>query len=199
MARRPTPGTRDRLLEIAARLFEEHGVHAVGLQQIVDECGCGKNMLYREFASKDDLVVAWLEHCNDRWETTVDEVTRPLADDPAAQLVAIVKVSADEASAPGFRGCAIRATNAEFRDADHPAHKVSVEYLTMVRSRFRDLAERADAHDPDQLADRIMLIVDGLLTNGAALGPDGAAQAAVAFATDVVRAATTQPRQAATT
>jgi AcrR family transcriptional regulator len=189
MARKPAPDARERLLESASRLFNERGVHAVGLQQIIGECGCGKNMLYREFASKDDLVVAWLERCQDTWEAIVDGATRPLADDPAGQLVAIVRVSAEEAAVPGYRGCPMRNTRAEFPDPAHPAHQVSVAYVDAVRARLRELAERAGASDPGPLADRLMLILDGLLSNSAMLGPEGAAAAAVDFAQEVIRAA----------
>ena len=195
MARTPTPGGRDRLLASAGRLFEEHGVHTVGLQQIIDDCGCGKQMLYREFANKDDLVAAWLQRVHRPLGGGRGAGDGSLADDPAGQLVAIVKVSADDATSPGFRGCAVRSTQAEFRDAAHPVHKIAVDYLTAVRERLRDLAEQAGAADPAQLADRLMLVIDGLLTNGAVLGANGSAAAAVDLAADIVEVGTRRPRK----
>jgi AcrR family transcriptional regulator len=188
MPRRPTPDAREHILDTAARLFYDHGVHAVGLQQVIDEFGCGKNLLYREFSSKDDLVVAWLERCHAEWEERIDAVTESMAGDPARQLVAIVADAAETAASPGFRGCAMRNTRAEFPDRDHPAHRLAVERLTSVRSRLRDLAAQAHARDPDVLADRLMLIIDGVNTGGAWSGPKQPA-AAVAFATDVIHAA----------
>lgn len=191
MARKPTPGARERILDNAARLFYERGVHSVGLQQVIDECGCGKNLLYREFDGKDDLVVAWLERCRDEWRATVTEVVASHAGDPAAQLVAVVRSAADQLSCPaGYRGCALRNTHTEFPDPEHPAHRVSVEYLEELRALLHDLAQRTGAPAPGALADRIMLIIDGLLSNGAMLGRDGAASEAVSFAEDVVAAAT---------
>jgi AcrR family transcriptional regulator len=190
MARRPAAETRAHILDTAARLFDAHGVHAVGLQQIIDEYGCGKNLLYREFASKDDLVVAYLVECTKDWEARAESATRPLDGDPAAQLVAIVRAVADKATTSKTRGCALRNTFAEFPDPDHPAHQVAVDHFTAMRAQLHELAEQTSAPDPATLADRIMLIIDGLYANGATLGPAGAAAAAVTFAEDVVAAAT---------
>jgi len=194
MARTPTPGARERILETAGRLFYEHGVHRVGLQQVIDEYGCGKNLLYREFPSKDDLVVAWLEQCHAEWEGRIEAATELLDGDPAAQLVAIVADAADTVARPEFHGCAMRNTRAEFPDPDHPAHRVSEERLATVRARLRDLAEQARAQDPDALADRLMLIIDGINTGGARADGKGSAAAAVDFAEEVVRAATPRRR-----
>jgi AcrR family transcriptional regulator len=183
-------------LDTAARLFYERGVHEVGLQQVVDECGCGKNLLYREFASKDDLVVAYLERSHREWAARVERATAPLAGDPAAQLVAIVRAAAEQVAAPDYRGCPFQNIHAEFPDADHPAHRAAVAHHDAVRARLHALAAAAGASDPDALADRIMLIVDGLYANGAILGGGAAAAAAVTFAEEVVRAAT-RPSSAA--
>jgi len=47
---------------------------------------------------------------------------------------------------------------------------------------------RSGAADPDELADRFLLILDGLYANGPAFGVAGA-KTAVAFAEDVLRSA----------
>jgi AcrR family transcriptional regulator len=188
MPRKPAEGARERLLETASRLFYDHGVRAVGMQQIIDECGCGKSLLYREFASKDDLVVAWLERCRGDWACMLARVADERPGDPAAQLVGIVRAVADDVSAPEYRGCALRNTYAEFPERDHPAHRVSLDHVRSMRADLRRLAEQAGADDPDALAARVMLILDGLYTNGIVLGGESAG-AAIALAEEVVRAA----------
>jgi AcrR family transcriptional regulator len=197
MARHPTPGARQRILDTAGQLFNEEGVRAVGLQQVIDACGCGKSLLYREFPSKDDLVVAWLQQCRGTWDELVDGAIDDLEDDPEAQLVAIVAAVTEDVSVPGARGCALRNTHAEFPDPDHPAHQVAVEHVAAMRSQIHDIARRTTAADPDTLADRLMLVVDGVYSNGIVLGPRGAAPAAVAFAEDLVRSATREDARSA--
>jgi AcrR family transcriptional regulator len=193
MARKPAPGTRDRILDTAGRLFQEHGARAVGTQQIIDECGCGKKLLYGEFASKDDLVVAYLERCQQEWTAIMDEATRPYADDPAGQLVAMVRAVARQVTAPDFRGCPFRTTHAQFPDDRHPAHHVAVRHVNNLRNQLHRLAKRARARDPRALADRLMLIIDGLYINASMLGRRATATVAVALADEVVRESTSQP------
>jgi AcrR family transcriptional regulator len=188
MARKPAPGTRERILDSAARLFRENGARAVGTQQIIDECGCGKKLLYREFASKDELVVAYIERCQGEWTATMDEATRPYADDPARQLMALVRAVARQVAAPDYRGCPFRTTHAQFPDKEHPANQAAARHVTDLRARLRILAERANARDPRGLADRIMLIIDGLYINGGILGRTRAINEAVALSEGLVRA-----------
>jgi AcrR family transcriptional regulator len=189
MARKPAPGTRDKILDTAARLFYEQGVHAVGVQQVIEECGCGKNLLYREFPSKDDLVVAYLQRCTREWDVAVDAVASAGTTDPAEQLVALVRIAAERASTPDFRGCPFQNIHAEFPDPDHPAHKTAEMHLANVRATLRSLAEQAGALEPNTLADRLLLIIDGIYANSALLGSRATVETAVAFAEEVVRAA----------
>jgi len=189
MARSPAPGTRDRILDTATRLFQEQGVRAVGLQQIIDECGCGKSLLYREFASKDALVVAYLEHAQAEWSEIIDEALRPHAGDPAAQLVALVQAVADQVAATDYAGCPFRTTHAHFPAPDHPAHRVAVRHVRDLRARLRRLARLARARNPAALGDRLLLIIDGLYVNGSMLGDRAAGATAVALAEELVREA----------
>jgi AcrR family transcriptional regulator len=193
MARQPAPGTRERILSTARRLFYEHGVQAVGLQRIIDECGCGKNLLYREFPSKDDLVAAYLHQCSDTWADTVERATAPLDGDPAAQIIAIVGAVAEQIYEPEFRGCSFQNTLAEFADPAHPAHEISVEHITDLQERFALLGAQAGMKDPAAVGDRILLILQGLLATAAAKRDPDLGASAVRFAQQVVNDAERKP------
>ena len=182
----PTPDARERILGTATRLFDRHGVHAVGLQRIIDECGCGKNLLYTHFASKDELVVTYLRHCAAGWDVLLAGA-KDASDAPERQLVELVREIGMRVTRPGSRGWALRATLAEFPERRHPAHRVAVDQLVRARDQLRELAAATSAPDPQRLADRVMLIIDGLYANAPIFGDD-AAKVAVAFVEDVVRA-----------
>ncbi|MBP2329854.1 AcrR family transcriptional regulator [Kibdelosporangium banguiense] len=185
MPRKPDPTARDRILEIAAQLFDSEGVHAVGLQQIIDAASCGKNTLYREFATKDELVAAYVVRSRDGWTAALERAAQA-ASDPADQLLVIVSDVAEQTMAAEFRGCAIYNAHAEFPDPTHPVNKAATANFQLMHESLLDIARRAGAADPRTLADRIMLIIDGLKANGAAMGRTGAAPAAVKFAEEVI-------------
>ena len=51
-------GTRDRLIEAAARLLDKGGPAAVTLRAVADRCGVSHNAPYKHFASKAELLAA---------------------------------------------------------------------------------------------------------------------------------------------
>ena len=56
---------KDKIFQTAAHLFYQHGYRAVGVDTIAAESGIGKMTLYRHYASKDDLIAAYLKDSND--------------------------------------------------------------------------------------------------------------------------------------
>jgi AcrR family transcriptional regulator len=54
------PGTRERILEVAAELFREKGYDGTSLREIADRMGFSKAALYYHFRSKEEILLAIL-------------------------------------------------------------------------------------------------------------------------------------------
>lgn len=186
MARRAAPDTRERVLDVAATLFYAHGVRAVGMQQIIDTTGCGKNLLYREFPSKTDLVAAYLNKSRQQWEQRAAAASQGLEANAAGQLVALVQAMADHVHAANYRGCPFRNYLAEFSDPADPAGRIAMAYLRDTRAQVDALVHQLNPGDPTLMAERIWLIIEGL--HAAAAHPGGArtVEAAVSFVKEIV-------------
>lgn len=52
---------RAKLLETAAKLFSERGFHGVGMAQLATASGIRVGQIYRDFASKEDIIAAITE------------------------------------------------------------------------------------------------------------------------------------------
>src|SRR5262249_62029416 len=52
---------RDHLLAVAQRMFCASGFHAVSVDAILEEAGVARMTLYKNFGSKEDLIVATLK------------------------------------------------------------------------------------------------------------------------------------------
>jgi AcrR family transcriptional regulator len=166
---------RDKVFAVAADLFYRKGIHAVGVEEIVREAGVAKISLYRNFASKDDLVVAYLQDRNNVFLSDWDQAFDRYRDDPRAQLRAIMTYIAGRSTHEGYRGCPFINFCAEFPDVSHPGRRVAQAAKKALRERFLRLAEALQAPEPQRLADGFLLLVEGAYGISQTLGggPDG--------------------------
>ncbi|PPB83215.1 TetR family transcriptional regulator [Mycetohabitans endofungorum] len=86
--RAPTAGTdaQQQLLDAAVRLFYAQGIRAVGIDAVVEQAGVNKMSLYRQFASKDQLVVAYLNRMDAEYWQRFERSTAQHPGQPARQL-----------------------------------------------------------------------------------------------------------------
>ena len=119
-----------------------------------------KTTLYHHFASKDDLIVAYLEQANERfWDWFEGAVAPEHA--PRAKLVALFESVAKLAASPACLGCTFQGTAAEFPAQDHPGHRAARAHKEAVLGRLRELAAQAGAREPSRLAGELLLLMDG--------------------------------------
>ena len=152
---------RDKIFEVAADLFYRKGIRAVGVETIVKDAGVAKISLYRSFASKDDLVLAYLESRNVSYWRQLDETLAKHDGDPEAKLLAFMTYLADRTTEPGYRGCPFINYCAEFPERSHPGHQVAEANKREMRRRLAELADALGAAQPQRLADALMLLVEG--------------------------------------
>lgn len=58
---------RERILHTAHDLFYAEGLRATGIDRVIAEAGVTKVTFYRHFPSKNDLILAYLNHRHDHW------------------------------------------------------------------------------------------------------------------------------------
>ena len=167
MARQAAAGTRERILEVAAELFYAQGVRAVGMSQVIDAAGCGKNLLYRHFPSKGDLVAAYLGAEAQYREQQARDVLARAGRDPADQIIALTRYLAGCVAQPQFRGCALRNYVAEFPADDGAATQLARASLQHARRRIDRLVRQAGVARPVEVSERIWLVHDGLYATAA--------------------------------
>jgi AcrR family transcriptional regulator len=154
MPRPADPTTRDRILDAAERLFYERGIRAVGTAEVVRAAGTGKNVLYRHFPGKDELVLAYLHRFAERLDASTAAALDGLEGGPA--LAALAGLVAERVAESGYRGCPFRNYLREMRDTRDWSGRFA---LAQVRA-LRSLIEQ-HAADPE-VAERIWLVLEGV-------------------------------------
>jgi AcrR family transcriptional regulator len=152
---------RARILEAATDLFYREGIRAVGIDTIIARSGVAKMSLYRNFASKDDLVIAFLDYRDRIYWQWWDHVMAAHPEDARRQIGDLFAALTRRVTSPAYRGCPFINTATEFPDPDHPARALCLANKRELRRRLNDLAERAGARDPQALADQLLLLMEG--------------------------------------
>jgi AcrR family transcriptional regulator len=153
---------RDRILEAAYGLFSRAGVRAIGVDTITAEADVAKMTLYRNFASKNDLALAFLAMREERWTRGwVQAEVRRRAATPAGQLLAIFEIFSEWFAREDFEGCAFITSLLEFDDRAEPVRGACVTHLANIRAFLWELATAAGVEDPERFAGQWHILMKG--------------------------------------
>ena len=82
--------TRERLVRTAAELFWRQGYAATGVNAIMQQAGATSGSFYHFFPTKEDLLLAVLDHVGDVVEDEVFGAAEVATDDPIERIFAVV-------------------------------------------------------------------------------------------------------------
>src|SRR4051812_45308015 len=156
---------RERLLDAAARLFYADGIAATGINAITADAGVARMSLYNNFASKEELMLAYLEARHQEWLELYEARVRESAG-ARAGVLAVFDAYIDHAELGyehGFRGCGLLNAAAELqvgspgREAVR-RHKAQVETILTGHLQAMTTAQRAS-----ELAEHCALLLEGAM------------------------------------
>ena len=185
--------TRERIVAAASKLFYGQGVRAVSVDAVAEKAGLTKRTFYYHFASKDDLIAAYLERRDQpnlglfrHWFT---ESGGELAD----KVAAIFRTLGQAARRPAWKGCGFLRTAAELADMPgHPAIRIGIAHKKRFEDWLKTVFEADGILEAELLARQILLLLDGCFATVLLNRDPSYMDSAAAAAATLVRAAQAQ-------
>ncbi|HEY3432480.1 MAG TPA: TetR/AcrR family transcriptional regulator [Rhodocyclaceae bacterium] len=180
---------QSQILAAVDELFYREGARAVGVDTVVKRAGVNKMSLYRQFESKDGLLLHYLARRDEKFWSYFDASLAKHPGAPKQQLLQFMADLAKRAQRPDYRGCPFVNIAAEFPDRSHPARQAVAANKTRLLTQLQELAEAANAKDAPGLARMLLLLIEGAYTASQTCAADNHVLAALAPAAEVLIAA----------
>lgn len=152
------PSARDRILDAASERFYARGVAATGIDVIIADAGVAKMSLYNNFASKADLLAAYLERRHqeflERHRRRVEAL--PARASPGTRALTVFDAYLDGTDGP-FRGCGLLNAAGELPTGD-PGREAVARHKAEVEQLLRDALAPQDG-----LAEHLSLVLEGAM------------------------------------
>lgn len=153
--------SRERILVAAHALFYKEGIRATGIDKIIEQAPVSKLTFYRQYASKDDLIRAYLDFRHEKWISWFQTSLEQARGAGLLPVDALVTTLRDWFSSPDFRGCAFLNAAAELGSSD-------AKILETVRQHKQDMSSVLDKvfdGDAVSMGRLLALVVDGAIVH----------------------------------
>jgi len=165
----PDRSTRDKILESGAQAIAGKSFNSCGLTEILQLAGVPKGSFYHYFESKEDFGVALIERASEEFMGILRPIVGDRRRSPLKRLRAIFELGRDECLANGAgRQCLIPKLALETSQLSEPVHaavKCAYDQWTAMLARVireaQAAGEIAKDHDPDRLANVLVMLWEG--------------------------------------
>ena len=160
--------TRQRIIEVAAPLFNQRGFEGCSMQDLMDATGLEKGGLYRHFSSKEELAAEAFRYALKNAVKTRTEGLEAIGD-PLDQLRFVIRRFVEEPSfLPG--GCPLINTAVDADDGNPVLRKLALDAIADWKTRLAAIVQEGIRRreirrsiDPGRIANTIVAALEGAL------------------------------------
>jgi len=176
-----TTDKRKQLIETAFQLFYQHGIHAVGINEILAQSGVAKKTLYNHFASKEALIQACVTERDKafmQWFTKRC-ITHHSATEFIEQIFSALHdwINENTAGLGDFNGCFFINAAAEYADSNNEINQLCMQHKQQVKHFFEHAltTQLSNKTQVTALVDLLFLLKEGCINSAHVLGDKQAA------------------------
>jgi AcrR family transcriptional regulator len=152
-------GARERILTAATTLFHRKGIHATGVERLIEHAHVSKRTFYEHFSSKNDLVEEYLRRIHQGGGMPSEQAIDTADASPRGRILAIF----DGAPRSRLRGCPFHNAAVEAADAMPGVEDIVREHKLDFTARLIHSATEAGARDPYRLGNQLAVLFEGAL------------------------------------
>jgi AcrR family transcriptional regulator len=178
-------------------MFCEIGFHAVSVDAILEQAGVARMTLYKNFGSKEDLIVATLKREDRMFRQWLVSAVEGQSNHSKDRILGLFHALHDRFASEGYYGCAFIRASIEYPASSHPVHRAAREHKEMIRSYLRGLAAEVEGVDPVTLSEQLYLLFEGAITASQLHGEPWPAEYARRTAETLLAAASIEPHPSA--
>lgn len=165
----------ESIISCAQELFYARGFHAVGMDEICVAAGVSLKKLYKNFPSKDAVVLAVITRWHEQWSAALEQRIAA-APQPVGRLLAVYDFLAEWFETDNFRGCGFINAFGELGGISVTVADLTYRHKKSFQDCMDKLVEQAGA--PAYLAAQLSILAEGAQTTAAIAGDSTAASQA---------------------
>lgn len=167
---------RTLLVKSALKLFYRHGIHAVGINEVLKDSGVAKKTLYHHFSSKEKLIE---ETVRLRDQLFISWLSAAMASAEPGQPAIVAMFDAMDdwfnervPTLSPFKGCFFINAGAEFKDDDCGIYALCQQHKFNVRNLIYPHCQQLSdkAVDVEFLTDQLLFLKEGAIVAAHIMG-----------------------------
>ncbi|UOQ50456.1 TetR/AcrR family transcriptional regulator [Gracilibacillus caseinilyticus] len=175
---------KEALLEVAERLFYEHGFRGVGLKQIINEANVASMTLYNHFSSKENLVEEVLKQREERYWSYLDSHVEMDSDSP---FILVVEAHGRWLKEESYKGDMFIRAIEDYAGSDNEIENIARGHKSKLLHYFQQLAQKKKIDNERDLANQFILLLEGTTSMTTLIGAEKATEYSIAMARTLVQ------------